>query len=311
MRHVLLLLLVLALLLAGCDAQPEPAETTQPTISATEPTEPTEPAAEESPLVHPFPDLGFTLSFPEPWLDRFTLSRSGDRVTVIVDGVRIFTVTSVPNAPGARQAVNTLTEEGFIFMWDNYAHSLMYQLHGELPKDLRYIGVDRIYDGVNYSKYQVEGIPGMTAEDEILRAQWETATGSWEYINYRLGIAFTLPEDFLNRSRLNTRREGVSWCGIIGQKDNYQLGAFLASDGSTGFELYIAFLEDYPEITLVDGIYYGAICEWGPPREHSVFVCTSYHPWRYYTQEEKNAFTDEEIQAVLDTFRILTREEME
>lgn len=298
-------LLCLSMLVGSC-AAPVPAET-----------EELEPV-----LNYGYEDLSFSLEIPEHWIGRFSVEREDNRVTVCVDGAPMYSFASVRNEKGAKVEDLRLTEDGYQYYSENGAYFFYYIIHSTLPEDL-YLK-DTYYFSSNYSgkaKWHTE--KAMTAcwqitwETELYSILLDSGTcylspNTPEYINYRMGIAITLPEKMLNLGSVyiepwDDYNGRVLLLRLLEETEEqkyvpYGICAVLAMDITEPYnDFYNVALS--PNLVYHDSRLCGVVNEWRRSSWRDGYE--AYYGWERYPEEIRNAFTFEDVEEIVNSFRFV------
>ncbi len=192
--------------------QTSASETIEPPVSESatqeQPTEPTTEAPRD-PIVHKVNELGFQLTFPAHWEERFDIERAENAAeyTVCADSNAVFTITAVANAPGAYESSLELIADGYEFFNENFEYSYFIKLHDNFPEDLSWnstgiAGQDPVayYDALMLFSFEGEEMGEMitTQYGKLIRSYYGSILlpdpDAQTYYNYRLGICLDIPE---------------------------------------------------------------------------------------------------------------------
>lgn len=301
---VVLVVSCLMSLLSGCVS-----DSAQQITQSTEETIPT------TPLCYTYQDLDFSLSFPEIWSGRFSVQQDGNCVTVNIDGTPLFSFASLQNEPDMKKHELKLLEDGYTYYLHNGTHFFYYKILGVVPKELcdsysRERTTEWHTEKVMYTCWQINcetKVCSVLIEEDA----YYLAMKQNDYINHRMGIAVTLPEAMLNHGAVylklskSFQNDGLIEL-VLQEPDEYDyllcsIFALSVSDPLHGHsDFNIAYS---PELVFRDGKLYGAVNEW---RDSGWRTGTySFYGWERYPDHIRSTFSFEEVQKVVDSFRIL------
>ncbi len=221
MRKLLLFLMIISLVVAmyACvsdkpSVTPNPVDgTEQPTASVQADDRQTsaEPNATETTSAEPeeymFDELNFGLKFPSSWYGRYELKQDGDVLTVCIDGIAFCAYTVLENAPGIWENEALLLEDGYMYLCQTESNFYYYKVFGKTPDELsmHFTG----YGGGGYiaeEAYDARSLFFIRSDtcnfDGSILVDNRLIPTQSQYMDYRLGICISLPEEWLGKCLL-------------------------------------------------------------------------------------------------------------
>lgn len=262
-------------------------------------------------LYYDYSEMGYSLQFPEEWAGCIEVREENEYITVRINGILIYSLVSVPNVDGARVWDQQLEENEFIYHSQNGTHFFYYKLHNILPKEMC------------PATWHRKSAQWCTKEAmlDFWRIEWDTdictalveddayylSMKTGEYVNHRLGISFTIPQNMLERGDVYlypTNNDRVISLVLMETPSSriYLMSTFLALPVDDPYRSEYNII-DSPELVLYDGRLYGGINEWRDSTwRQYVYV---YYGWERFPDYIQNMFTFDEIQSVVNSFRLL------
>ena len=327
------LLLVLSCLF-GCAPAQSP-ETQPPTEATVPPVEETEPPVEETQppvaLHYDYPELDFSFAFPKEWAGEFLVEQEENSVTVSLGGVPTFSFVSLKNEPGAKEKDKQLEEDGYHYYRENGTHFFYYKFLTDLPEDfcIYQRGDKKPICDVEDAMAECWHIYTETAICSVLEDEWyyrDKWSPPWNeyfylrmktphYINYRVGYMFTLPDYMLSNKDICIRINSGGGGAVGLRNEAYNTADFQAYNDMPFYRLcYFNFASsETSEETREEWKFYyrGQTTSLGNTLYLTINEYTEtyhyerYFTWRDYPDHIRNAFSQEQIQEVVDSFQVI------
>lgn len=269
------------------------------------------------PLRHSYPNLGFSLDFPEHWTEYLAVQQDGCCVTISIDGKPTYSFASVKNGPGAKEKDVELTEAGYTYYRQNGTHFFYHKILGIIPTEL-YVGSpgnkdpEQQTDEAMYACWKID-LDNDVCTVLVDESDYYLSMKSGEYVNYRLGISVTIPEFMLRNSSVYLKpadytdeasvdlvlREELPPNGAL---YDYLICSIIAVPVSDPFRDFFN-LVDSPELLYLEGRLYGVTNEWRDSGwRTNIYV---QYGWERYPEYIQKLFTFEDVQQVVDSFKII------
>lgn len=270
------------------------------------------------PLRHYYPDLGFSLDFPENWAEHLTVQRDRHSIIVSIDGNPTYSFVSVKNEPGAKELDIELTEAGYTYYRQNGTHFFYYKTIDVLPEKL-YMGSQGNKDPEKQTNVAMYACWQIDLDNDICQVvvdedDYYLSMKTEDYVNYRLGISVTLPKSMLKQGSVYLRPnayECESYINLVlreesplisGRFDDYILCSIIAIPASDPYQGSFNLI-DSPDLLYLDGKLYGVVNEW----RNSIWRSYTqvYYGWERYPEHIRETFSFEDVQQVVGSFKLL------
>lgn len=293
----LLLVICMAMFLFGCVHGQYPSETGS--------------LDESADLNYDYFSLGFSLSFPESWAGRVEALQNESFVTVSIDGIPTYCLTSLTNDVGAREKDQELEEEGYNYYCQNGTTFFYYQQYETIPKELcptswRSNSAQWCTEKAMLEFWRI--VPETEVCTVVMDGDdYYFSMKTSNYIDHRLGISFAIPDIFMRQGDVYvhpTDSDQVVSVVLLDEQSNssYLICSFLALRVEDPFNNQYC-IADSPDLLFYDGKLYGGVNEW----RHSSWRQNTYTQfgWETYPASIRNTFSYGDVQEMVNSFQLL------